>query len=173
LKANYIGILGAVIAFVSLVLPWWSMTLSSSVVGASFSFDANLYLYQLANSVADFSLANSWYAWAALALVLIGAILALAGSLMEKGRMLLAGGGVLEIVAMVIFAVGLMTDLSGIAEFVGIGLFSNISVFGANVSTYLSYGFWLALVAAIMMFAASAWRPKETAPIPAAPVTTS
>ncbi len=176
MKTNYIGILGAIIAFISLVLPWWTITLSSTTVGITASVDANLYLYQLANSITGFSLANSWYAWSALALVIVGALLALAGSLTEKSRALLAGGGVLEIVAIIIFAVGLMMDLSNVSGYTGLGLFSGGSVtyetiFAASFSTYLSYGFWLALVAAIVMFAASAWKPRVEPTQPTATVT--
>lgn len=167
MRTNYIGILGAIIAFISLVLPWWTLTLSSSIGGATISYDANLYLYQIASSVTSFTLANTWYAWGALALAIIGALLALIGSVMEKGRMMLAGGGVLAILAIIIFAVGLMMDLSSVSGFAGLGLFANGSIsYGSlgsmSFSTYLSYGFWLALVAAIIMFAASAWKPKET-----------
>lgn len=182
LKTNYIGILGAVIAFISLVLPWWTLTMSFSVAipagTISTSSEANFYLYQLQNSVSGFSLANTWYYnWIALALVFIGAIVAVAGSVMERGRALLAVSGVLEIIAMIVFAIGLNMDLpnSGYAR---LGLFSSGTTFyillPTNFSTYLSYGFWLAIVAAIVMFAASAWRPREAAaPQPPAPPSTS
>ncbi len=178
MKTNYIGILGAIIAFISLVLPWWAITLSSTTAGITTSLDANLYLYQLANSISGFSLANTWYAWGALALVIVGALLALAGSLMARGRALPAVGGVLEIVAMIIFAVGLMMDLSNVSGYTGLGLFSSGSItygtiFAAGYSTYLSYGFWLALVAAIVMFAASAWRPRAEPTQPTTAPTTA
>jgi len=178
LRPNYIGILGAIIAFISLALPWWTLTLSSTIAGISTSLDANLYLYQIANNVTGFTLANTWYAWGALILVIIAALLALTGSVIEKGRMMLIGGGALTILAIIIFAVGLMMDLSGSVGIIGLGLFSSGSIsygeFGSMAfSTYLSYGFWLALVAAITMFAASAWKPKEAAAVPPTPTPTS
>lgn len=169
MKTNYIGILGAVIAFICLVLPWWTMNLSFSVGPISTSAQTNFYLYQLANSVTGFSLANTWYYnWIAFALVLVGAILAAAGSVMEKGRPMLAIGGVLEIIAMIIFTVGLMMDLPD-SGFTGLGLFSSGTtvyglIFPVDFSTYLSYGFWLALVAVIVTFAGAAWKPKEISP---------
>ncbi len=112
--------------------------------------------------------------WAALILVIVGALLALAGSTMGKGRAMLIGGGLLTLLSIIIFAVGLMNDLSGSGMqvvFPGIGLFSSGGIAGlATWSTYLSFGFWLALVAAILMFVGSAWKPKETvATPPAAP----
>lgn len=110
--------------------------------------------------------------WAALILVIVGALLALAGSTMGKGRAMLVGGGVLTLLSIIIFAVGLMNDLSAIqVVFPEIGLFSSGGIAEvASWSTYLSFGFWLALVAAILMFVGSAWKPKETvATPPAAP----
>ena len=170
MKPNYIGIIGAILAFISLILPWWTITYSISII----SYSDSLYLYQPSGSVVSLALANSWYFWAALILVIIGALLALAESTMGKGRMMLVVGGVLTLLSIIIFAVGLMMDLSSIVGF-GVGLFSSGTIgsgefFSASYSTYLSLGFWLALVAAILMFVGSVWKPKETmATPPAAP----
>lgn len=177
LKPNYIGIIGAIIAFISLILPWWAMSESSSISLYSFSLDVSVYLYQTTAQMTGvvtgttFALANSWYLWAALALVVIGALLALAGSVMGKGRMLLIGGGLLTIIGIIVFAAGLMMDLSNMSGFAGIGLFNSGTIdlggFGsASFSTYLSYGFWLALVAAILMFIGAFWKPKEAMATP-------
>ena len=166
LKPNYIGIVGAIIAFISLILPWWTMSVSYSIFSVSYSVDVSIYLYQTTTGAITFALANSWYLWAALALVIIGALLALAGSVMGKGRMMLIGGGALTIIGIIVFAAGLMMDLSNVSGFSGIGLFNSGTIsageFGSmNFSTYLSYGFWLALVAAIIMFIGAFWKPKE------------
>jgi hypothetical protein len=151
------------------------MSLSYSLLGFSYSISASLYLYQLTSGIVGFALASSWYAWAALILVVVGALLALIGSVMGKGKMMIVGGGVLTILSIIIFAAGLMMDLSSASGFTGIGLFSSGTIssgdYGsASFSTFLSYGFWLALVAAILMFIGSVWKPKETmATPPAAP----
>lgn len=174
MKPNYIGIIGAIIAIISLILPWWTMSVSYSIFSVSYSVDVSIYLYQTTTGTLTFALANYWYLWTALVLVIVGALLALAGSVMAKGRMMLIGGGLLAIIALIVFAAGLMMDLSNVSGFSGIGLFNSGTIaageFGSmNFSTYLSYGFWLALVAAILMFIGAYWKPKEaTTPPPAA-----
>ena len=166
MKPNYVGIVGAILAFISLILPWWTMSVSYSILSVSYSVDVSVYLYQTTTGALTFALANYWYVWTALALIIIGALLALAGSVMAKGKMMLIGGGLLAIIALIVFAAGLMMDLSSVSGFSGIGLFNSGTIgageFGSmNFSTYLSYGFWVALVAAILMFIGAFWKPRE------------
>lgn len=103
---------------------------------------------------------NIWFCTAALVLVVLGGLLGLIGSLLGK-RPILAAGAYLAISSIIVFIVGLQNELSSSN--------SSISMFAAgsstayttyfteytNYTTYLSAGFWLALVAAIIMFAAT------------------
>jgi hypothetical protein len=92
LKQNIIGIIGGIMAFVSLALPWWTMTMSASAFGESISRNVSIYPYQATASYAGTSMAVSislWYCWAALVLVLIGGLLGIVGSLAQNTRMIL------------------------------------------------------------------------------------
>ena len=86
MKPNIIGIVGAVIAFISLALPWWTMTLRESRItsmGYNGVRDVSIYPYQATASAAR-SVAVSiglWYGWATLVLVIVGGLLGMAGSL--------------------------------------------------------------------------------------------
>ena len=157
MKPNYIGIVGGILAFISLALPWWT---ASTIVG-----NVDLYLYQMTTPVGGFTLPAEelWYCWTALALGVIGGLLGIVGSVTAYGKKLLVGGGALALLSIIIFAAGLQMHLSGLeAPF---GLFSS----GEGYSTYLSYGFWLALVAAIIMFVATRKKPAPIVPTPPPP----
>ena len=167
MKVNYIGIVAGILAFVSIALSWWTVSISATGITAP-SYD--LYLYQ-AGTIAGATL-DTWFIWAALALVIVGGLITIVASVMAKGKMILIGGGVLILLSMIIFAVGLNNALSPLAGVLpGIGLFSSGSFSSGSVtvswSTYLSYGFWLALVAMILAFVAYVRHPKEAAPPPA------
>jgi len=114
---------------------------------------------------------NLWYGWAALALIIVGGILGIAGSLFTKGRIVILGGGLFALLAIVIFAVGLQSELSQplATGFPQASLFSSGSYgsdFGSlNYMTYLSYGFWIALVSAIIMFVASGRKTAQASPL--------
>jgi len=157
LKPNYIGIVGGILAFVGVALPWW--TISASAAGITMS--ADLYLYQVSGMGMTIGV-NEWYCWAALALGALGGVLGIVGSVTEYGKKLLIGGGALALIAIIIFAVGLQMQLSGTPY----GLFSSGTIGGASFSTYLTFGFWIALVAAIVMFVASRKQPVEAAAAP-------
>jgi hypothetical protein len=151
MKLNYIGIVGAIIAFVSIALPWWT----ESVAG--FSNDLKLYDAGTLGSTL-----NYWYGWVALVLVLLGGLLGLAGSVMSNGKRIVMGGGILALIAIIVFPVGFQMDL--------MRLNATINIFNSGtVSAYLSYGFWLALVAAIIMLVAMRYQTKPTAQAPSTP----
>ena len=170
------GIVGGILAFVSLVVPWWTVSVDvHTAVGSVFMGQASVYLYQ-ATAVATVAgstnsepvFMNLWFGWVALALVVIGGWLGLAGSVTKRvqGRTLLALSGSLIIFSIIVFAAGLQYQItdgtwaSGFPTGLGIGLFSSGShqfdIFGSseNYFSYLSFGFWLALVAGVMMFMA-------------------
>jgi hypothetical protein len=178
LKPNILGLIGGVIAFISLVLPWWSMALSASALGMSYSASVSIYPYQATASTMGFSSTvsvNLWYGWAALALIIVGGILGIAGSLLTKGRIVILVGGLLALLSIVIFALGLQSELSQplASGFPQASLFSSGSYNGlASYVTYLSFGFWIALVSAIIILVASARKTVQvppSMPIPTSP----
>jgi hypothetical protein len=164
LKVNYIGVVAAVMALISLVLPWWTMAISATIGHETASGDLSIYLYQTRFSGIEVSEAvflNMWFGTAALILLVIGGIAGIVGSLIigKKGKILLAVTGILSLLSIIIFVVGLQNELSTnpplpVDQLVG--LFSSGSFTFMEESlqyfTYLSLGFWLALVAAILAF---------------------
>jgi hypothetical protein len=182
LKLNIIGIVGAVIAFVSLALPWWTITLRGSMnsMGYNGPLEVSIYPYQIVASASGRSVAfslNLWFGWTAFVLVIIGGLLGIAGSLAQSAKAILFAGGLLTVPSIVIFALGLQSELSKSVVMPGypaVGLFSSGSGFLGYISyaTYLSFGFWLALVGAIIMLAASRRKIEVSAPIPLPPAPT-
>jgi hypothetical protein len=179
LKRNVVGIVGGVIAFISLTLPWWTITRSLTGL-PSFSESLSIYPYQVTHIVEGASVAvtiDIWYGGAALALIIFGGFLGIVGSLVRTTRMILAAGGVLALLAIIVFALGLQSELSNgtlIQGYPAMGLFSSGMMGGyVDYSAYLSYGFWLALVSAVIMLVAFFIKPKVTRPIPTPPSLTS
>jgi len=191
LRLNYIGIIGGILAFISLALPWWTLTLSGQAMGIPISADFSVYPYKGAVSFMGFSMdipMNVWFGSTALVLVILGGILGIVGSIiLDKGKAVLAIGGVLTLLSIIVFATGLQSEFSkaegfsipipaggGSLEIPAIGLFSSgtwdIMGTTVNYSSYLSFGFWLALIAAIIIFAAVKKAvPAAVAPTPATP----
>ena len=125
---------------------------------------------------------NLWFGFTALVFVVIGGLLGLAGSVIASGRrkIFLALGGILVLLSIIVFAVGLQNQITSGSLATGypteVGLFSSGSTtnpggWSINYSTYLSSGFWIALVATILMFVGAAVsKPVETIPpAPTAP----
>ncbi|MFX1538017.1 MAG: hypothetical protein ACFFDI_27805 [Promethearchaeota archaeon] len=116
---------------------------------------------------------NLWYGSAALALIVIVGIAAIVGSLIigKNGKMILIVAGILALLSIVIFAAGLHGELSNapvLSDYPTVGLFSSgswdyLSV-SMEYSSYLTFGFWLALVAAILAFISFPKHPTETLP---------
>jgi hypothetical protein len=179
LKLNILGLIGGAVAFISLVLPWWSITLGSAFAGPNYG-SLSIYPYQATASGMGYSSGvsvNLWYGWAALVLVVVGGTLGIAGSLFAKGRIVILVGGLLAMLSIVIFAVGLQGELSQqyTGGFPQVNLFSQ-GVYGYGLGSitynaYLSYGFWIAVISAIIMIAASARKAKQAPP--AVPMPTS
>jgi len=179
LKPNFIGISGAIIAFISLVLPWWTMTLSGSMTTITIGATVSVYPCQATVSTLGLTMSlpmNMWYGWLSLAFIIIGALLAIVGSLtVYAQRKLLSVAVTLVFLSIVIFAKGLDMQLSELSSmpfatttisgFSGIGLFSGgtinatyagVEVF-INYSSYLSFGFWLGFIAMIIIAIAALW----------------
>jgi hypothetical protein len=162
LRPNIIGIIGGIIAFISLALPWWTMT-AFGTSGVSFSGGVSIYPYLATAAAEGLSLEvtiDIWYGWAALVLVVMGGLLGIVGSLVRSTRLILVAGGLLALLSIAIFAVGLQSELSKsplVSGWPVVALFSSDSRFMGylNYTAYLSFGFWLALVSAIIMLVSS------------------
>lgn len=157
MKLNYIGIIGAIIALISLALPWWTVSASSGGIRLTYNwnlYDAGTYGTGM----------NLWYNWLTLLFVILAGILGLVGSIMPNGKKILMGGGLLALLAIIIFPVGLQTDLSSNNS--PVSIFSSTTISEISYSTYLSFGFWLALVSAIIMFVAATKATTKAAPMP-------
>jgi len=168
---------GGILAFVSLALPWWTMSVSSAVNGFSnISVDVSIYPYMASMTGLGVAAMDIWFGWVALALITVSGLLGIIGSLKPDKAKMLSIGGALTLVSIIIFAVGLQVVLLQ-----GLGLYSSMFLFGSgslsaseygadvNYFAYLSFGFWIALVAAIIMFAASRKKPAQIAGFPPPP----
>jgi hypothetical protein len=150
-----IGIIGAIIALIGLALPWWTYVQTPS-------YSYSIYLYQTTAHIGGASVIgpmNLWYGWVAFVLLVLGALFGIAGSLIQA-RAILVIGGILPLLSVIIFAAGLQNQLSSTSGGSGIGLFSTGSFFVYSYTTYLSFGFWFALIGAIVMLAALLKKPK-------------
>jgi len=159
------------VAFASLVMPWWTATASVPVVGLgnSTAIDFPLYLYEasasvLGNPPSQVVTLDLWFCLPTLALLALASILAIVGSVMiGKGKWILLIGGVLALLSIVVFAVGLWTELSRVGS--GLDLFKTVTENWGTISTRLSFGFWGGLIAGVvMLLAAVRSRAIATAP---------
>lgn len=175
MKLNYIAIVASIIAFASLALPWWTMTirphyLYARRMGISVEFLA--YPYQTKTSTTGVpqnvmeresaGAGEPWFGLATFTLIVIAGIAGIVGSVMvgKTGRIILIVTGILALLSVIVFAAGLQNELSNEALLSGFpevslfssGIYSVEGVLSMDYSTYLSAGFWLALVAAIVAF---------------------
>ncbi len=169
LKINYVAIVAGIIALASLFLPWFVVNLNLTTTETEVKFTA--YLYQIvgaSNGVSQTTPISIWFGWAVIAFMIIAAVCAFAGSFLagKKGKLLIYITGILAILSIVVFAVGLFTsDFTGKEGFEytlsyftnNLGL-SNEQLDSNRTSVWsidtIGYGVWLALVAAIVAFAA-------------------
>ncbi|NIV93853.1 hypothetical protein GWN42_13925 [candidate division KSB1 bacterium] len=177
MKINYIGIVAGIIAFISLALPWWTMTMSAEAMGMSVSTDLSVYPYQAKASAMGISATVTmelWFGWMALVLIVIAGIAGIVGSLIvgKRGKMTLTVAGILALLSILVFVAGLQGELSKappVSGYPEVGLFSSgsWSFMGASMSysSYLTFGFWLALIAAIIAFISLSKHPT----VPEAP----
>ena len=85
-------------------------------------------------------------------------LLGLVGSVGEKeiNQKLLIGSGLLAVISLAIFVGGVqMLVVGSLMRGAPLAVYYNASYDGVSYLFYLSYGFWLALAAAILMFFAS------------------
>jgi hypothetical protein len=179
LRLNLLSIFGVIFIFASLTQTWWIM--NAGVYGVYDHYGTgwgskvvSLYLYQV-NVTTDYTFQtfilesglsaavnlDIWYGWTALPLVIVGGIIGVIGCTLSKRKMLLISG-IIVLSSVVVFVVGLFSELwQGIVivGFPKVSLFSSGSTMWNSHLTiryiaYLSYGFWMALLGAVLMFAA-------------------
>lgn len=155
--------------------------MSAEAMGVELSVDTSVYPHQATASTMGMSATVAmelWYGWAALVLIVIAGIASIVGSLIigKTGKMLLIVAGILALLSIIIFAVGLQGELSKappVSGYPSVDLFSSGSwdYMGVTMdySSYLTFGFWLALVAAILAFISLLKHPA--APLPTSPPT--
>jgi hypothetical protein len=170
-KLNYLGILGAIVAFASLTMPWWNITAIIPIMGLgnSTAIDFPLYLYSTSASIIVnpstlVVYLDLWFCWVTLPLVASAGIFAIVGTVATgKGNRILLIGGFVGLFSIIIFAIGLQTELSALGS--GLNLFTMASGPWGRLTAYLSYGFWAALLATVaMLVAATRGSVKRVAP---------
>jgi len=116
-----------------------------------------IYLYQTTYSVRGslFVVDGEWYGFMAMGLVLAGVVLEIVGSFPRYRKMLYAGV-ILVASGILFFTVGLV--------FYGYSPFIWVTAGETPYSTYLSYGYWLAVAAFAIPIVASLFRKKEMPP---------
>jgi len=105
-----------------------------------------------------------WWGYTAMAFIGLAGVLGLVGSVIGKpGKGVLAVAGLLGLLSVIVFVAGFVMNVPNGSQY----LFYS----SGGVSAYLYGGFWLALIAAILLFVASARHPKapSAAPAPAPP----
>jgi len=149
LKLNAVALIAAILAFISIVLPWYSDSVSNYSL---------LDFFNIASSVGFAG--GTVLILATLVLIVIGGLIGLFSSFVigKTGKRLLIVGGVLVILSPIVFAVRVMD--------VGLPLFGSYG--GASV--YVSFGFFLAIIAAIVTFFSTGKHPMEAEVVPLAPV---
>lgn len=155
--------------------------MSAELIGIGVSTDVSIYPHQVTASAMGASATvtmDLWFGQAALALIVIAGIVAIVGSLIigKMGKMILIFAGILALLSIIILAAGLQGELSKappVSGFPEVGLFSNgsWSFMGAsmNYQSYLSFGFWVALIAAVMAFIALSRHPTVRPEAPPTP----
>jgi len=181
-----------------LLLPWWIMPISSTVTVPYYGEwrvhgDISVYTYDARMTMEAMGLKETesivdgvsiWYGYVALVLIIIAGIAAIGGSLTigKEGKYLLIVAAIVALLSIIIFAVGLQNELSKGVEpgYPQLRLISRESSFSTYVpevgsvvefhySTYLTFGFWLALAAALIALLASDKHPMAPPPSPPPP----
>jgi uncharacterized membrane protein len=161
-KPNIIGIVGGFLAISSLIFPWWTVSVVFHFMGIDQPAYMSLYLYRADTSALGWSRSshlNLSFGWVTLALVVFASLFGIAGGLLRRTRMVLIGGSCV-IVSMIVFVAALQSELlNGPVVpwgFIVTGVFSSATIdqgylSSASYTAYLSFGFWIALAAAIIL----------------------
>jgi len=167
LKLNFIGLISAILAFISIILPWYSIFSISTTFNLNLLDFANNFanIAQLVGGIPGGLTFQTWFIWVALALIIIGGLLGLLVSFIirGKGKSLIAVAGILVLLSPIIFAVGLASQ--------GCQLFGSATISrNVTVSFFTSFGFFLAITATILMFISREKHPMEAEAVPLVPV---
>lgn len=144
LKLNVLCVISAILAFISLALPWWVLTADGMPL-----------------SIFPWGISHGWlgpmhYAfvfYSALALIVTSGILALISSARAGSKKMLSAG-ILALLSLVTFIGGLESLILTKFPRVNSPFYWGPYDGGLQAFAYLSSGFWLALVAAIIAFVA-------------------
>ncbi len=167
MKLNYVGLAAAILAIASLALPWFNVSMTG--IGENNEMVFNAYLYQIqgtVNGVSATAFPAVWFIYIALALIAITVVCCAAGSFLagRRGQVLLLLAGILALMSMVAFGGGLLNSNFAVTDAepaAVMNLFPSaafpITADAAMEDSYhftwwLSYGFWLVIVAAIVAF---------------------
>lgn len=154
MKLNPLGLASAIMAFVSLALPWWVLTVES--------YSLSIYPWGwIGSGITVYRGQELSFIYIALAFIVIGGVLGVIGSFRvgKNGKRLLIISGIVAVLSLIIFASGLNSFL--VRTFVKVKSLFYSGPFngGWSASAYLSFGFWLALVTAILAFIAYVKHP--------------
>jgi len=164
---------------------------SAEAMGTEIGTDVSVYPYKAtAHAREDAGTWNEpvnmdlWFGWVALVLIGEAGIAGIVGSVIvgKIGKIILIVAGILALLSIIIFPAGIQSNLSvgppvpdAGAFWKELGLFSSGSLTEMGISwdysSYLSFGFWLALAAAIIAFISSLKHPVAPPPAPPAPPT--
>lgn len=162
LKPDVISIVGGLLAISSLAFPWWTISVVFHFMGIDQPAYVSLYLYRADTNALGWSRSshlNLLFGWVMLALVVFASLLGILGGLLRRTRMVLIGGSC-AIASMIVFVAVLQSELlNGPVVpwgFIVAGVFSSATIdqgylSSASYTAYLSFGFWIALAAAIIL----------------------
>lgn len=185
LKVNRLGIFACILVFIAPALPWWTMTtLITGFLGETMT-ELSVYLYEarmstssnMGQTITILASMNLWYGRVALVLIVIGGVLGIIGSITagKRGKIFLSGSGTFMLLSIIIFAVGLQNELATLPQgtaglppsISSASLFSSDSStfmgFSINYQTYLTFGFWITLIATMLEFIAVFKHPAPPA----------
>ena len=181
MKLLAVGFIGCILCFVSLAMPWW--TISFPDTNPSLTLDVSVYLYRTTVTGLPDSFGSLWFGYVTILLVVAGALLCLLGNLgVGKRRPVFVAGGILAVIGLFLFAATLQMNLFGmlgkpVLEDI-LGIQTNVILFGSGTLSsaygikyvsYLTFGFWTALAGAVMMTAASKTKPQTGGQVPVYP----
>jgi hypothetical protein len=162
-KLNLWALIGGALGILGVALPWYTVAISASYLQGNSAMGISLYLYQTAlSSQYALMFQVSWYNWVSLIFMLLASSLMLLGSMRtdgpsfinDNGKMLLLTGGVLFLLSVLVFPLGLLVDLSALRGLT-LSLFSYTKVGDVSYTAYLTFGFWLAVAALFVAFTAA------------------
>lgn len=150
LKINYVGIIGCVIAFVSMIFPWYSILTQTYMNNTLTQF----YLFMKKSPIPEFfeGWTPQYIRIITLTFVLAGGTLGIVGSLKKKTHILFSGA-ICIVFSLILFASVIVSN--------GGLLFGNRGGLGEIQYYYLDIGYWLATISAIILFSSLAISAKK------------